>query len=259
MEPYNQNLPFVRLANDGKSLLDRMVEAGIPLTRALQYFRDNPDGSALETIKLAAEDVIPFYGNYRNGGGLSDYAKEATLMFTPAPGRRLKVRTMPDGTPNLKDLGMWYDDKVRQLERVEREIMKRDPAVEVQKLQDEINRVNSQIEMWESMKNKPGYSKAELERFIDEDAAKLKSLTEQLNNKTLEILDYNGMTHKDYIDKFGGWLEDLDNMPFLDRQIRNEYGKGMTADEIDRLHDKAWSEYSGMSYKDVEDHINNYH
>ena len=83
MEPYNKNLPFVRLANDGKSLLDRMVEAGIPLTRALQYFRDNPEGSALETVKLVAEDVVPFYGNYRNGGDISDYAKEAALMFSP--------------------------------------------------------------------------------------------------------------------------------------------------------------------------------
>ena len=258
MEPYNPNKPFISMKLDG-NLLDRMVEAGIPFSRALQYFRDNPEGSALETIKLAAEDVVPFYGNYRNGGSLSDYAKEAALMFTPAPGTRLKVRTMQDGTPNLKDLGLWYNSKISQLERVEREIMNRDPAVEVQKLQDEINRVNGQIERWERMKNNPVYDKADLERYIDEDAAKLKSLTEQLNNKALEILDYNGMTHKDYVDKFGGWIEDSDNLPFLDRQIRNEYGKGMTTDEVNRLYDKAWGEYTGMSYKDIEDHINNYH
>lgn len=257
MEPYNQNLPFVRLANDGKSLLDRMVEAGIPLTRALQYFRDNPDGSALETIKLAAEDVVPFYGNYRNGGSISDYAKEAALMFTPAPGTRLKVRTMPDGTPNLKDLGAWYANKAEQLGRVEREIMKRDPAAEVQSLQDEINRVNNHLEMWERLKNNPDYPQADIERYMEEDAARLKSLTDELNNKTLEILDYNGMTHKDYVDKFGGWVEGYDNMPFLDRQIRNEYGKGMTRDEIDRLYDKAWSEYQGII--DIQDYINNYH
>lgn len=82
MEPYNPNKPFISMKLDG-SLLDRLVEAGIPFTRALQYFRDNPEGPATETLKLAAEDIIPFYGNYRNGGSLSDYAKEAALMFSP--------------------------------------------------------------------------------------------------------------------------------------------------------------------------------
>ncbi len=82
MEPYNPNKSFIQMKLEG-SLLDRMVEAGIPFTRALQYFRDNPEGSALETAKLAAEDVVPFYGNYRNDGDWSDYAKEAALMFMP--------------------------------------------------------------------------------------------------------------------------------------------------------------------------------
>lgn len=84
MEPYNPNKPFIQMKLDG-SLLDRMVEAGIPFSRALQYFRDNPEGSAFETLKTAAEDVVPFYGNYRNGGDWSDYAKEAALMFSPRP------------------------------------------------------------------------------------------------------------------------------------------------------------------------------
>lgn len=47
MEPYKPNKPFISMKLDG-SLLDRMVEAGIPFSRALQYFRDNPEGSALE-------------------------------------------------------------------------------------------------------------------------------------------------------------------------------------------------------------------
>lgn len=83
MEPYNKNLPFIRFANDGKTVLDRLAESGIPLTRALQYFRNNPEGNALEFFKLIGEDIIPFYGNYRNGGDVSDYAKEAALMFMP--------------------------------------------------------------------------------------------------------------------------------------------------------------------------------
>lgn len=93
MEPYRPNEPFIKLKLDG-SLLDRMVEYGIPFTRAIQYFRDNPEGSALETLKLAAEDVVPFYGNYRNNGDLSDYAKEAVMLGVPvkAPGQRGLIR-----------------------------------------------------------------------------------------------------------------------------------------------------------------------
>lgn len=97
MEPYRPNEPFIKMKLNG-SLLDRLAEAGIPLTRALQYFRDNPEGSALETLKLAAEDVVPFYGNYRNNGDLSDYAKEAVMLGMPVPGPKVtrRVRT-PQG------------------------------------------------------------------------------------------------------------------------------------------------------------------
>lgn len=119
MEPYRPNEPFIKMKLNG-SLLDRMVEAGIPLTRALQYFRDNPEGSALETLKLAAEDIVPFYGNYRNNGDLSDYAKEAVLFFTPiigshygrpVRGPRQQVRVNELGVPNMEDLKAWELDK----------------------------------------------------------------------------------------------------------------------------------------------------
>ena len=87
MEPYNPNKPFIQMKLEG-SLLDRMVEAGIPFTRALQYFRDNQEGPASEFFKLAAEDVIPFYGNYRHGGSAKDYAKEAMLLAFPTLAKR---------------------------------------------------------------------------------------------------------------------------------------------------------------------------
>ena len=112
MEPYNPNKPFISMKLDG-SLLDRMVEAGIPFSRALQYFRDNPEGSAFETLKTAAEDVVPFYGNYRNGGDLSDYAKEAVMLAMPTPkGGRMVV-------PDVTETRM-FNDKLKQIAATER-------------------------------------------------------------------------------------------------------------------------------------------
>lgn len=118
MEPYNPNKPFISMKLDG-SLLDRMVEAGIPFSRALQYFRDNSEGSALETLKTAAEDIVPFYGNYRNGGGPIDYLTEAALMFVPSrvPGRsggRRPVNTTKTGKPKIDDLKDWSAYKIDQ-------------------------------------------------------------------------------------------------------------------------------------------------
>lgn len=111
MEPYREDRPFIRIDTE-TSLLDRLLNAGIPLTRALKYFRDNPEGSALETLKLAAEDVVPFYGNYRNGGDIGDYAKEAVMLGVPMP-----YTKFPKGHPkagevipnNLKDALGYYN------------------------------------------------------------------------------------------------------------------------------------------------------
>lgn len=100
MEPYRPNEPFIKMKLNG-SLLDRMVEAGIPLTRALQYFRDNPEGPATETLKIAAEDVVPFYGNYRNNGDLSDYAKEAVMLGMPMKANPTKLRVNKELTNSI--------------------------------------------------------------------------------------------------------------------------------------------------------------
>lgn len=110
MEPYRPNEPFIKLKLDG-SLLDRMVEAGIPLTRALQYFRDNPEGSALETLDLVAEDIVPEYRNLIKPaltGEDIDWesaAKEAAIFGIPMPYTRFpKGPKAGEAIPNnLKD------------------------------------------------------------------------------------------------------------------------------------------------------------
>lgn len=263
MEPYNPNKPFISMKLDG-SLLDRMVEAGIPFSRALQYFRDNLEGSAFETLKTAAEDIVPFYGNYRNGGGPIDYLTEAALMFSPVKGHRMKVRTMPDGTPNLKDLGAWYDSKLSQLDRVEREIINRDPNTGVEGLNEEITRKEHDYKFTEELLNSPdkrkyyGYSDdpwylKSLKGELSDIGKELMDLRAKRDLKALDALDYNGMTHKDYIDKFGTMLEDDDRMPYIDRQIRKEYGKGLTVDEINTLLQRAWNEGGGRSPKQLKE------
>lgn len=82
MEPYRPNEPFIKMKLNG-SLLDRMVEAGIPLTRALQYFRDNPEGSAMETLSRVADEIVPFKYNIQNNGSATDFLKEAVMLGMP--------------------------------------------------------------------------------------------------------------------------------------------------------------------------------
>lgn len=117
MEPYRPNEPFIKMKLDG-SLLDRLAEAGIPLTRALQYFRDNPEGSALETLKLAAEDVDPsgFYYTYRNNGDALDYLKQAVMLGVPfKPGSGAGLIRVP-GHSGRRTNGQIPIDDVRTAE-----------------------------------------------------------------------------------------------------------------------------------------------
>lgn len=105
MEPYREDKPFIRIDTE-TSLLDRLLQSGIPFTRALKYYRDNPEGSALETLKLAAEDVVPFYGTYRNDGDWSEYAKEAVMLGVPMPYIKHPVTGKP--IPNNLKEGLGY-------------------------------------------------------------------------------------------------------------------------------------------------------
>lgn len=112
--------PFIRIDPDHDTM-KALVEAGIPFSRALKYFRDNPEGTASEFFKLAAEDVIPFYGNYRNGGNWKDAVQEAILMFAPMPrnGRsRRQVAVDANGVPNRGDLNFWAKNKLQQFDEV---------------------------------------------------------------------------------------------------------------------------------------------
>ncbi|MBS7343089.1 MAG: hypothetical protein KIH02_08125 [Parabacteroides sp.] len=94
LKPYNPNKPTISI--DKGDWLDRMAKAGIPLTRALKYFRDNPEGKALKTVKLTAEDVEPtgFYSTYMNDGDALDYVTEAIMLGMPMPGPKSSKKVM---------------------------------------------------------------------------------------------------------------------------------------------------------------------
>ena len=112
LKSYDPNKPAISI--DKGDWLDRMAKSGIPLTRALEYFRDNPEGEATETASLATEDLAPFYSSIINDGDVEDYVKEAVLMAMPMPrgsGKRYKVNTDVNGVPDFNDLKKWGKDK----------------------------------------------------------------------------------------------------------------------------------------------------
>lgn len=92
------------------SLLDKMVEAGIPLTRALQYFRDNPEGPASETLNLVTDETVPFKWQLRTGNATpASLAKEAVLLAAPMPkGTSGSLKVDPIATKN-------YNNKLRNM------------------------------------------------------------------------------------------------------------------------------------------------
>lgn len=76
---------------DSRPFTQRLIEAGVPFARALANYMD-PDGDAIETLKLAAEDVLPFYSNIRNDGTAKDYITEAVLLGVPMHGAKTPVK-----------------------------------------------------------------------------------------------------------------------------------------------------------------------
>lgn len=92
IKPYDPNKPKISINKEG--WLNRLVEAGIPLSRALKYFHENPDGQATKFISLAAEDLVPFYSNIINNGDATDYVTEAIMLGMPMPGPKTSKKVM---------------------------------------------------------------------------------------------------------------------------------------------------------------------
>lgn len=208
MEPYNQNKPFISMKLDG-SLLDRLGDAGIPLTRALQYFSDNPEGSAMETARLAAEDRIPFYSNIINDGDAEDYVTEALLMAMPMPrgsGKRYKVNTDINGVPDFNDLKKWGKDKSSQYDSF-LESRPRNRLAEAQKDLDNFN---------------------EFKEYMDPKAAdRLEPrLRQDVTEAALETLD-----ESPYYDKVESWGLIPDNARFKGNVSRGKYIYDKLVDE----------------------------
>jgi hypothetical protein len=110
MEPYNPNKSFISMKLDG-SLLDKMAEAGIPLTKALQYFRDNPEGPASETLNLATDEMVPFKYQIRSGEATpASLAEEAVLLAAPMRAKK-EYRVDPKRTAEFQTL---VDNKWRE-------------------------------------------------------------------------------------------------------------------------------------------------
>lgn len=86
---YDEN--FGLFGRDSRPFSQRLLESGLPFSRALANYID-PNGDAIETLKLAAEDVLPFYSNIRNNGTPKDYITEAVLLGIPMNGAKTPVK-----------------------------------------------------------------------------------------------------------------------------------------------------------------------
>lgn len=86
---YDEN--FGLFGRDNRPFSQRLLESGLPFSRAIANYMD-PDGDAIETLKLAAEDVLPFYSNIRNNRTAKDYITEAVLLGVPMHGAKTPVK-----------------------------------------------------------------------------------------------------------------------------------------------------------------------
>ena len=83
LQPYDPDKPAFSWKPDW-SRTKEYLKSIIPGSRALDYYANNPDSDALETLSLLAEDIVPFYGTVKNDGNVEDYITEAALMAMPS-------------------------------------------------------------------------------------------------------------------------------------------------------------------------------
>ena len=115
---YDEN--FGLFGRDSRPFSQRLLESGVPFARALANYMD-PDGDAIETLKLAAEDVLPFYSNIRNNGTPKDYITEAVLLGIPMNGAKTPVKLKNGRTILVNDKVPTKDvDKQKAFDEVAR-------------------------------------------------------------------------------------------------------------------------------------------
>lgn len=286
MEPYNNKEPFIKMKLSG-SLLDRLVDAGIPLTRALQYFRDNPEGSASETAKLVAEETVPFYYNYRNDGDLSDYAKEAALMFAPTKGHkygkpvrdsRRAVAVDEAGRPNIDDLMEWGKAKHDQYYPLQNSALKRDrsrKSVEhydeiISGINENINRKQKEINSYKNIINNSDelpQIKEELARDIPRIEDEITKAIERRNfidNERLKLIldriDGEPFNYSNAMENLGGPWTELGNSrranKYLAKKLINEYGEEAARQYYNEMNNRAYRSYGKYPFYDEWDSLN---
>lgn len=280
MEPYNKKEPFIKMKLNG-SLLDRLVEAGIPLTRVLQYFRDNPEGPVSETAKLVAEETVPFYYNYRNNGDLSDYAKEAALMFAPIRGHkygkpvrdsRRAVAVDEAGRPNIDDLMEWGKAKHDQYYPLQNDALRRDRSRRSVEYYDEaisdinelINHKRKQINGFKNIINNSDelpQIKEELARDIPKLEDDITKAIERRNNidkerfqLILDRVDGEPFNYSKAMENLGGPWTEYGNPRrannYLAKKLINEYGEEAARQYYNEMHNRAFGSGKYPFYSD---------
>ena len=106
MEPYRTDRPkvYADMPNSLTALLGRLADAGIPATRALKYYHDNPEGQASTFFSLLADDFVPFKYQIQSGEATpSSLVKEAVMLAAPMKGKR-EYKVDPKRTAEFNEM-----------------------------------------------------------------------------------------------------------------------------------------------------------
>ena len=122
-DKYDESKPMVSFNLPPKEELIAELLGLIPGGRALKNFHDNPEGTASETLSLAAEDVVPLYGAIKNGASAEDIAKEAALLTIPLPTGLSKANSIKDFT-KLYPENTFKKESIRKAKELEADFNK---------------------------------------------------------------------------------------------------------------------------------------